>query len=275
MGVVGLLVEVLNGSFEYSPKSPIFRNLNFNVDKGEILSILGPNGCGKTTLLKCLLGMLDLKEGEIRMNGEDMRKHKGGNSLDIGYVPQSHEMVFPYSVLDMVLMGRARYICTFSMPTSKDVRIAKESLKMVGINRLEGKAFSEISGGEKQLVLIARALTSEAKILMFDEPTSALDYKNQYLIIEMLHKLTYERGLTVITTTHHPEHALYMSDKVLLMNGDGENSIFGDADVVLNEENLKRIYRINVKFVSIQHGESYLKGIIPVLNLNMLEENYK
>ena len=255
-----MLVEVLNGCFEYSLKFPVFKNLNFNVDHGEILSILGPNGCGKTTLLKCLLGILDLKEGKIRMNGED-------GSPNVGYVPQSPQMVFPYTALEMVIMGRARYVGMFSTPTSKDVEIARESLKTIGISHLEKRAFSEISGGEKQLVLVARALASEAKILVFDEPTSALDYKNQYLILEMLHKLTQKKGLTVIMTTHHPEHALYISDKILLM-ANGENSIFGETNGTLTENNLKKIYGMDIKIVSIAHGEDHLKGIIPIIDLS-------
>ena len=233
------------------------------------MSILGPNGCGKTTLLKCLLGMLNLKEGEIHINGEDRGKIKReGNSLNMGYVPQSHQMVFPYTVLEMVIMGRARYVGMFSTPTSKDVEIARESLKMIGISHLEERAFSEISGGEKQLVLIARALASEAKILVFDEPTSALDYKNQYLILEILHKLTHERGLTVIMTTHQPEHALYISDRILLMGSDEESSIFGETSTTLTEDNLRRVYKIGMKIVSIPHGKDHLKGIIPIINLS-------
>ena len=264
-----MAVEVIDGAFKYSPGYEIFKGLNFNINSGEILSILGPNGCGKTTLLKCLLGILNLRKGEVYINGKNIGKiKKAGSTPDVGYVPQSHLMVFPYTVLEMVIMGRARYIGMFSIPASKDVSIAKESLKIIGIGHFEKRAFSELSGGEKQLVLIARALASEANILIFDEPTSALDFKNQYLILELIHKLTHERGITVIMTTHHPEHALYISDKVLLMGSDRRESFFGDVYEMITEDNLGKIYGINAKIVSIQHGKDNLKGIIPIINLN-------
>ena len=255
MEVVGLAVEVMDAAFEYSQNSNVFSNLSLKVNDGEVLTILGPNGCGKTTLLKCLLGMLNLKKGKIYING------------DIGYVPQSYRVVFPYSVIDMVLMGRARYIGMFSTPSSKDVKIAMESLQAIGISHLEKRAFSELSGGEKQLVLIARALASEAKVMILDEPTSALDYKNQYHVLELIYKLAHEKGLTVIVTTHYPEHALYISDKILLMSKNGRG-IFGDVDEILTEGNLSKIYGINTRIISIPHGKYYLKGIIPIISIN-------
>lgn len=264
-----MAVEVIDGAFKYSSGYEIFEDLNFNLNSGEILSILGPNGCGKTTLLKCLLGILNLKEGEICINGKNTEKiKKAGNTPDIGYVPQNHQIIFPYTVFEMVVMGRARYVGMFSMPASKDVLIAKESLKTIGIGHFEKRTFSKLSGGEKQLVLIARALASEADILVFDEPTSALDFKNQYQVLELIHKLTHERGITIIMTTHHPEHALYISDKVLLMGSDRRESFFGDACKMITEDNLSKIYGINAKIVSVQHGKDNLKGIIPIINLN-------
>ena len=248
-------IKVIDATFEYSQNSNVFSNLSLRVNDGEVLTILGPNGCGKTTLLKCLLGMLNLKKGDIYING------------DIGYVPQSYQIVFPYSVIDMVLMGRARYIGMFSTPSSKDVKIAMESLQAIGISHLEKKAFSELSGGEKQLVLIARALASEAKVMILDEPTSALDYKNQYHVLELIYKLTQEKGLTVIMTTHHPEHALYVSDRILLMNK-GSKSMFGSVDEILTEDNLSKVYGINTRIISVPHGKDYLKGIVPLVNIS-------
>lgn len=258
-------VEVIDAAFEYSPKTKVFSNLSLKVNDGEILTILGPNGCGKTTLLKCLLGMLNLKQGEIYING---KKATGVNFHNIGYVPQIYQIVFPYTVIDMILMGRARYIGMFSTPSSKDVKIAKESLKTVGISHLEKRTFSEISGGEKQLVLIARALASEAKMMILDEPTSALDYKNQYHVLELIYRLTHKKGLTVIMTTHYPEHAFYISDKILLMSKN-DKSIFGNMNEILTESNLSKIYGINTKIVSIPHGKYDLKGIIPIISINV------
>jgi len=265
MGGVGLTVEVIKGCFGYSSEAKIFEDLNFKIDRYEILSILGPNGCGKTTLLKCILGTFNLTDGMIRINGKDLSELKNvRNGLNVGYVPQNHQTAFPYTVLEMVLMGRARFIGTFSTPKDEDLEIAKESLQILGVSHLEERSFPELSGGEKQLVLIARALASKANILIFDEPTSALDYRNQYAILEVLRKLTREYGFTVIMTTHHPEHALHVSDKVLLMDNT-KNIIFGSVDDTLTDENLQKAYGMNVKVISIPCGEDNLKGIFPMI----------
>lgn len=253
---------MINGCFGYSPERNVFRDLNFKIDRYEVLSILGPNGCGKTTLLKCLLGTLNLTAGIIRVNGENIcRSQNARNNSNIGYVPQNHQTAFPYTVLDMVLMGRSRFIDLFSTPNDNDIKIAKESLQILGASNFMDRSFSELSGGEKQLVLIARALASKANILIFDEPTSALDYKNQYVILEILRKLTHEYGLTVIMTTHHPEHALHISDKVLLM---GSEIIFGDVNETLTDDNLQKAYDMDVRVISIPVGERKLKGIFPI-----------
>ncbi|KUK44449.1 MAG: ABC transporter ATP-binding protein [Methanothrix sp.] len=261
-----MTVEVVNGRFGYSKSSAVFEDINFKVGRGEILSILGPNGCGKTTLLKCLLGLLNLTGGEIRIGGREPGEAKRDNGgSHIGYVPQNHHTAFPYSVVEMVLMGRARFIGTFSAPSERDVKIAKDCLEMLKIGHYGERDFPELSGGEKQLVLIARALASNADVLLFDEPTSALDYKNQYAILQALHSLTRERSLTIIMTTHHPEHALYISDKMLLM-GEGR-SIFGEVSEAFTEENLKQVYGMEMKVVSIPHGEDQLKSVVPIIDL--------
>lgn len=259
-------VKVVKGRFGYSKGSTVFEDINFEVGRGEILSILGPNGCGKTTLLKCLLGLLNFTGGEIHIGGHESGEVKKDNlGSHIGYVPQNHHTAFPYSVTEMVLMGRARFIGTFSAPSEKDVEIAKDCLEMLNISHYGKRDFPELSGGEKQLVLIARALASNADVLIFDEPTSALDYKNQYAILQALHKLTREKDLTIIMTTHHPEHALYISDKVLLM-GEGR-SIFGRVSDAFTEENLKHIYGMEMKVVSIPHGDDMLMSVVPIIEL--------
>jgi iron complex transport system ATP-binding protein len=261
-----LTVEVKNGSFRYNSQPDLFKNLNFRVESGEILSILGPNGCGKTTLLKCILGLLDLMEGAIYINGEKSeQKNNAFHKQNIGYVPQIHQIPFSYTVLEIVLMGRARFVNTFSVPNTHDIEIAKQSLQILGISRLKDRIFTDLSGGEKQLVLISRALASGTETLIFDEPTSALDYRNQYAILEVMKRLKNERKFTIIMTTHHPEHALNVSDKVLLIGTN--NVIFGDVDEALTEDNLKSVYGMEIKVINLSYGEKHFKGIFPLINL--------
>lgn len=261
-----MTVEVRNGGFRYDSQPNLFKNLNFRVGSGEILSILGPNGCGKTTLLKCILGLLDLPEGAIYINGERIgEKNNAFNKQNIGYVPQIQQVPFSYTAIEIVLMGRARFVNTFSVPDARDIEISENSMEILGVSRLKDRIFSDLSGGEKQLVLISRALASGARILIFDEPTSALDYKNQYVILEVMKRLKKERDLTIIMTTHHPEHALNVSDKVLLMGQD--NMIFGCADEVLTELNLRSVYGMDIKVIDLDYGDNHFRGIFPLIKL--------
>jgi iron complex transport system ATP-binding protein len=261
------MLEMINGGFGYHRDPMVFQNLNFKINNGEIMSILGPNGCGKTTLLKCLMGIMELTQGSVLMDGHEVPKAPDRSAgQNIGYVPQNHNMVYSYTVLEMTLMGRARFIPIFSVPSSEDVKIARASLKMAEIGGYEDRIFSELSGGEKQLVLIARALASDAEILIFDEPTSALDYKNQYMVIKLLYKLAKERDHIIIMTTHHPEHALNLSDKILLMNG-SKYCQFGDTSSIFTKENINKLYGIDVEIVSVLNGENRYKGLVPLIRL--------
>ncbi|MDD3574658.1 MAG: ABC transporter ATP-binding protein [Methanospirillum sp.] len=256
-------IEMKNGMFRYGTGKTVFKNLNFNVNNGEILSILGPNGTGKTTLLKCLLGMHQISDGSVIINGLEQDKAK--KNYHIGYVPQLHQSAFQYTVLEMVLMGRTRFIRRFSSPSHDDWNYAHKSLEKVGMEGFADRIFSDLSGGEKQMVLIARALASQADCIIFDEPTSALDYRNQYHVLDLMISLKREENLAIIMTTHQPEHAMYLSDKALLMDRDG-NSCFGESDDVLSENNLNATYGMNIGIFSIPHKNAHLKAIIPLVS---------
>ncbi|WP_319559312.1 ABC transporter ATP-binding protein [Marispirochaeta sp.] len=245
------MIEARDISFGYSGGGKIFRNHSFRLEKGKSMAILGPNGRGKTTLLKCLLGLFPVGGGEIIRNGE------------CGYVPQKASVVFSYSVLDMVVMGRARHIPLFSSPGAADYHIAESLLDTLGITRFRDRDFSSLSGGEQQLVLIARALASECSLLVLDEPTSALDFKNQGRILNTIRDLSGNEGLSIIFTTHSPDHAAFAADDVLLMYSPDEY-LFGPADDTMNDDNLRRLYGLEIRGVEYTHSRGRGRALIPV-----------
>ena len=257
-------LEVRKGEFGYEQGKPIFRKISFSVEQGEILTVLGPNGSGKTTLLKCITGMLKWKTGGTYFDGKPVNNfNKSNYCINIGYVPQGYSLIFPYSVSEMVLMGRAPHIGLFSAPSAGDWEIAGDILNVVGIDHLASKPCSEISGGEMQLVLIARALASEPDVLVLDEPESHLDFKNQLLILNLLRKLAIERKFSLIVNTHYPEHALRISDKTLLLGRGGY--VFGSTEDVITESNLRDYFGVNVKMLLFDNekGER-LKTIVAI-----------
>ncbi len=257
-------LEVKNGEFTYGKEKNLFEKICFWVEKGEIMTILGPNGAGKTTLLKCTTSLLKWGKGTTLINHQPLNEWGAGEVWKkMAYVPQSSSNVFSYTVLDMVLMGRAPYLNLFSVPSEPDVAIARSSLETVGISYLEGKRCSEISGGEMQLVLIARALTSEPNILILDEPESHLDFKNQLLILEILKKIAKRKGISCIINTHFPAHALQISDKTLML-GKGRQYLFGKTEEVITENNLRDFFGVNVKILSFENKGEMMKTVVPL-----------
>ena len=261
---MGITIKVADAGFSYNGSDNVFENIGFSITEGEILSILGPNGTGKTSLLKCLNGLHRLTEGQISV---DEQKITGMRWSDIGkkvgYIPQAHDSTFPYTVLEMVRMGRAPHIGLFSSPTKKDTAVAEEAIEELGISHLKGKAYTNLSGGEAQLVLIARALAAEPKALLLDEPTSHLDFKNQAAILNLLEKLSREHGLAIIMTTHFPDHALSISDKALLM-ANGKGGIVGRTAEVINENSLKNVFGIEVKIISFNNENHQAVHVVPI-----------
>lgn len=272
-----MIIEVKNAGFGYDGRSNIFEDIGFSVEEGEILSILGPNGSGKTTLLKCLNGLLNLREGEIYIEGKKLNSLKRDEvGKKVGYVPQTSALTFPYTVLEMVLMGRAPHLGLFSSPSAKDVEIAKEAIETLGISHLMYRPYSQLSGGEAQLVMIARALAAEPKALLLDEPTSHLDLKNQMIILNFLEELAREKGIAIIMTTHFPDHALSISGKTLLMSNKKTN-VMGKTEDVITEYNLKDVYGLDVRIISVKEGENNTKVVVPLrkgaLNKNKVERS--
>ena len=258
-------LEIKNAVCGYGSKN-IVKNISVSIKSGEVLCLLGPNGVGKTTFFKTILGFLKLKDGEILIDGESIKNYNKKNLAKIiGYVPQAHTPPFPFSVLDVVVMGRTAHLGTFSTPTKEDVEMAEKSLELLGVSYLKDRIYTEISGGERQMVLIARALTQEPKILVMDEPTSNLDFGNQIRVLEQINLLS-KKGLGVIMTSHFPNHAFLCSSKVALMQKNNK-FVVGTADEVVTEENLKSAYGINVKInSSLNTNGEYIKSCVPLLS---------
>lgn len=192
--------------------------VSFGLASGEILCLLGPNGGGKTTLLKTLLGLLPPRAGTIRLDGSDLsRLSRTRIAQAMAAVPQAHAAHFPFTVRDMVLMGRASRLGPFAAPGPSDAAAAERALATLGIGHLAGAVYTEISGGERQLALIARALSGAPRLLVMDEPTASLDFGNQARVLGQIRRLA-QAGIAVLFSTHDPGHALLCADRVIALH---------------------------------------------------------
>jgi iron complex transport system ATP-binding protein len=251
MVVEDKLFEVKNISFSYNDEE-IFSDISFSIGSGEVLCILGPNGTGKTTLIKCLNGLHDIDSGDILINGKNIKKLSFREiSKHVGYIPQSHIPSFPFKVFDVGLMGRAPYLNLTDSPKENDVKIANDALKTLGIENLKDKEYTNLSGGERQLVFLARVLCQKPDMLILDEPTSHLDFGNQIKLLEIIDNLA-KSGLSIIMSSHFPDHAFLSSTKVAIMK-DKRFIDFGTPEDVVTEENLKKAYSIDVKLIELDN----------------------
>lgn len=243
------IMEIKNCSFAYEDND-IFEDINFSITPGDIFCILGANGTGKTTMIKCLTGLMNPNSGEILVDGKNMKSFSPSDlAKKIGYIPQIHNSTFPFTVLDVVLMGRSPHLDMFESPSEKDYKIALEAIESMNIGYIKDKAYTEISGGEQQLVFIARVLAQEPSILILDEPTSHLDFGNQIRTLNIIKKLS-SRGLAVIMSSHFPDHAFISATKVALMN-EKKFIAIGKPEDVITQDNMKKIYGVNVKILDI------------------------
>lgn len=256
-------LKIEKGSFYYKRNTPIFDDINFEVNEGEILAILGPNGAGKTTMLRCITGMLKWRKGKSLLDCEDiatMPPRKLWSKM--AYVPQAKSVSSAYTALEMVLLGRSSHLNIFEAPKQADVDKALEVLDFLGITRLADKKCSEVSGGELQMILIAKALASDPKVLILDEPESNLDFKNQLVVLDAMSNLA-ARGMTCIFNTHYPAHALQRAQKALILSKGGKY-VFGDTASVVTVENIRNAFGVDAIIGEIEAQGNRLKNVVPV-----------
>ena len=261
------MIQVRDVEFSYG-KQEVLKGISFCMEKGEFVCVLGANGGGKTTLLKSILAFLTPQHGQVLLYVKDIHQmDERERARKIAYIPQYHTPPFPFTVRDVVLMGRTPHLSRICRPTEKDCRIADESMERLGIAHYANKSYTALSGGQRQMVVIARALAQQPDLLIMDEPTASLDFGNQYLVLAQVKKLARE-GMGVLMVTHNPDHAFYCADRIIAME-DGKILSMGDAGKVINEAVMKAVYHMPVKVRSVSLGEGLDATIcIPVPDLS-------
>jgi iron complex transport system ATP-binding protein len=254
-------IETRDLSFAYRDRA-VLRGVELSVQRGEMVGILGPNGSGKTTLLRILSAVLGA-QGEVRLNGKNIKSY-GRQELSrlFAVVPQESRANFPYTVAEIVLMGRASYHSPFALEGKKDLEVARASMELTDALSLSQRYLHELSGGEKQRVMIARALAQEPEILLLDEPSAFLDLKHQVQVFELLRRLNGERGLTIIAALHDVNLAALFFPR-LVMLFDGRIYRDGSPNDVLTEKTIEEVYGIRVRVEKDPSGDKPQLFICP------------
>ncbi|WP_353097155.1 ABC transporter ATP-binding protein [Tissierella praeacuta] len=235
-----MLLEVKDGTFYYDSKTPILENINFKMGPGETMAVMGRNGVGKTTLIKCIAGILKWKSGYSIVAGQKSNSNKPIG--EIGYVPQAHKASFSYSVRDMVVFGKVGHNSYFAVPRNEDYQKADKILECIGIADLSDKRCNELSGGQLQLVFIARALVNSPQLLILDEPEAHLDFRNQLRLLKLIKNVVSEQNISCIINTHYPNHAIRIADKCFLL-GDNDYQE-GVVQEVMTDSNIKKYFSV-------------------------------
>jgi iron complex transport system ATP-binding protein len=262
--MTAMRLKVDNLAFGYYRK-PIGSEVSFAVESGEVLCLLGPNGAGKTTLFKSILGLLAPLAGTIAIDAEGIDRWSRRRLARVfGYVPQAQLGLFPFTVRDVVLMGRTAHIDLFATPSARDIEVAEEMVDLLGIVHLSDQPYTEISGGERQITLVARALAQEPKILVMDEPTASLDFGNQVRVLSEIKALA-GRGIAVILSTHDPDQAFLCAHRVAILHK-GRLAHLGPPQEVITSENLRAIYGVDVEVWPVERGRGEpLRVCVPTL----------
>lgn len=256
--------SVKSGSFRYKRCDYILKDISFEVQPGELLAILGPNGIGKTTLLKCMMGFQKWDGGATLLDDKNIASLPEKEIWKtMAYIPQVKDYSYGFTGLDMAVIGRSAHLGTFRQPKPEDVAIASEAMERIGITHLADKPCNQMSGGEFQMVLIARALATQPKILILDEPETGLDFHNQLIILELLDSLVHKQGLAVIMNTHYPMHAMKIADKTLML-GSECTYFFGPTKEVVTADNMRSTFRIEVAFADVEVEGRMFEDVIPV-----------
>lgn len=263
-------IEIRDISFAYKNGVNIFEHISFDIEQGTIISILGPNGAGKSTLLNCIANMILPNTGEILINGVSTQ-HMNLRDVAkvISYVPQIVVPAFDYSVLEYVVTGCAPWIGTFERPKSQHYDIAWQAIRLMGIEHISDKPYTEISGGERQQVSIARAIAQQPAFILLDEPTAHLDYGNQIKVLKTIRNMA-DNGYGVVMTTHNPDHVLLLNDQIGVIDREG-NMTFGDCREIMREEYLRELYGTDLRIIPV---EELGRNICAVPKLDMVVRGY-
>lgn len=244
------LVQCNNLTFSYDGKRQILNDVSFSIEKGQLVTLLGPNGVGKSTLLNCISGLLKPQKGRVLLNGEEIFSlPRKSIAKKIAYVPQKNSVPFDYSVKEFVVMGRTAHLGLLTVPSERDYKLVDEALLKLGIADLAERQINELSGGEQQKACIARALVQEPALVILDEPTAALDIGNQIRVLNLIKELLW-LGFAVIQTTHNPDHCMMLGGKVAILDEFGVLET-GMCTDVITEERLKKVYNAEVKLAYI------------------------
>ncbi|MBI3370343.1 MAG: ABC transporter ATP-binding protein [Betaproteobacteria bacterium] len=249
--------------FGYGART-IGRNVSFALGAGDVLAVLGPNGGGKTTLFRTLLGLLPAQAGSIRLEGRALNSYERGALARVaGYVPQGHASQFAYSVREIVLMGRTAHLAPYAVPGSRDREAADRAIAALALTALADRPYTELSGGERQLVLIARALAQGPRLLVLDEPTAGLDFGNQLRVLDEISTLA-RRGIAVVFSTHDPDQAFLCAQRVLLLS-QGHEPIVGTPNDTITADNLRELYGVEVEVKEFSVGNWQHRVCVPAL----------
>jgi iron complex transport system ATP-binding protein len=246
------MLEVRSLAFGF-PGRTVGRDVSFSLAPGEALCVLGPNGGGKTTLFRTILGLIKKHSGYIGFDGnavEDLSREEIARRA--GYVPQGHSAYFAFTLREFVLMGRTSHLGVFSMPGKADREIAERVLESLGIAQLADKTVTEVSGGERQLALVARALAQQPKLLVMDEPTASLDFGNQIRVLEKISELA-ATGISILFSSHDPDHAFLGAQQALLL-GEGRALELGAPKDVIRSDTLRRLYGVSIRIIETENG---------------------
>lgn len=258
-------IQTENASFSYENRKggrTIFDKVNMSLDSGQIMAILGPNGSGKTTFLRCLMGMLKWTGGRSLFDGRDTNTMSPKEFWEkVSYVPQQRMATSGYSAFENVLLGRSGQVSFFGTPGKADIEAAEGIMEELGIIEYRDRTCSSLSGGEFQMVLIAKALVSAPKLLILDEPESGLDFRNQLIVLNTLDRLK-EKGISCIFNTHYPKHALQKADVSLILGG--EMPIFGKTGEVVDEKNIESVFGVRAVINEMVVDGETIKNIVPL-----------
>ena len=259
-----MTIEIKNGSFAYDKNGDkmLFSGVEFSASDGDLVAVLGPNGAGKTTLLRCIMGMLKWRSGGSFIDGERIDKMPPRSLWQkLAYVPQARGVSPNSTVFDMVLLGRNSRIGAFSQPSKEDIKCTEEILQQLKISHLSQKSCRQISGGELQMTLIARALASQPEILILDEPESNLDFRNQLIVLDILSKLAHD-GMICIFNTHYPEHALGRANRSLILSQG--KCVFGDTAETVTESAISKAFGVRAVITEAETKSNTFRTVIPI-----------